>query len=590
MNQPPPPTAAAGDAAVFPQSPPLAPGETWLLASRQDRASCLLDKDGHEYFPHLLVLCSADTGKLLGMGSHATLSVATVAAFLAETAAAPLEGEPRRPSDLWLLSLRGELGNLVGALGVELQASGTSVQRKAATEEVNRMLSDLAALLAKQHAAKRSCHVCENEIEVDTDSRCAGCQAVYYCGRPCQVRDWKEGGHKTACARFKRDMLQRDALVAAVALPFAAETMAPTLTRADWVGWLVDNRLHCEGWWQRECGCYGRTPFGKLASETDSSGTPKPWVEYTGLPLSDLPKRRSWDAAVARPPLNGWAPYYSARGIDADSPIALLLHFVCTLYYCVHLLLPELLERPVTGPSPEPEPSPASAEGRAEASPTVVIHYLGPEKELDSLHLFGELALLLPQIQVRLVMVGPEVPEEMHGLRRAYRRENVPVAPGQEYTASVPGDVGVAPLPYCEVTTVRCLYHELDSMATSSKIPGLHDGDSRLKPRVVIGLNAGLSAYETYAPTVAVLARLLVKDKVPCLFTDYSNEAVRLARAVLSQGGFPSGRMLTAVPNPFFCPRNEKSSAAGYDVPSYSNGFLYGAHPAGTPSAWGAVD
>ena len=127
-------------------------------------------------------------------------------------------------------------------------------------------------------------------------------------------------------------------------------------------------------------------------------------------------------------------------------------------------------------------------------------------------------------------------------------------------------------------------------MASSSKIPGLHAGDSRLNPRVVIGLNAGLSAYETYAPTIAVLARLLVKDKVPCLFTDYSNEAVRLAQAVLSQGGFPSGRMLTAVPNPFLCPRNEKSSAAGYDVPSFGNGFLYGAHPVGTPSAWGAVD
>eukprot|EP01043_Picozoa_sp_COSAG02_P064093 COSAG02_NODE_9270_length_2271_cov_12.917722_1_plen_150_part_10 len=147
------PVLAAGDAVVL-EAPPLAHGETWLLASRQDRASCLLDKEGREYFPHLLVLCSADTGKLLGMGSHATLSVAAVAAFLEETAAAPLEGEPRRPSELWLLSLRGELGNLVGALGVELQASGTSVQRKAATEEVNRMLGDLGALLAKQHAAK----------------------------------------------------------------------------------------------------------------------------------------------------------------------------------------------------------------------------------------------------------------------------------------------------------------------------------------------------------------------------------------------------------------------------------------------------
>ena len=32
--------------------------------------------------------------------------------------------------------------------------------------------------------------------------------------------------------------------------------------------------------------------------------------------------------------------------------------------------------------------------------------------------------------------------------------------------------------------------------------------------------------------------------------------------------------------------RNEKSAAAGYELPSYSNGFLYGAHPARTPPGW----
>lgn len=570
-----------------PAAPPLAAGETWLLASRQDRACCLLDKDGREYFPHLLVLCSADTGKMLGMGSHSTLNVAALTAFLAETAAAPLEGLPRRPSELWLLSLRGDLGNLAGALGVALQASGTTVSRKAATDEVNQMLVDLGALLAKQHTVKRRCHVCSNEIDVDTDSRCAGCRAVYYCGRPCQVRDWKEGGHKTACSRFKGDMFQRESLVLAVGLPFSAATMAPSLTRADWVGWLMDRRLHREGWWQRECGCFDRIPFGKLADETVTAGPSVPWVEYTGLSLSDLPKRRTWDAASGRPPLQGWAPYYAARGIDEDSPVALLLHFVCTLYYCLHMLLPELLERPGPMTGLEAEPEPASSHSCTErcedtdvqAVPAVVIHYLGPEKELDSLPLFGEVALLLPQIRIRLVMVGPEVPEDMHGKCEAYRRESVPVAPGL-------GGVSSPPLPSCEVTTVRCLYHEMASMASTSKIPGLHAGDSRLKPRVVIGLNAGLSAYETYIPTVEALARLLVQDKVPCLFSDYSNEAVRLAQAVLSQGGFPSGRMLEALPNPFLSPRNEKSSAAGYDVPSYGNGFLYGAHPVGQPSAW----
>jgi hypothetical protein len=567
------------------EPPPLAADETWLLASRQDRASCLLDEDGREYFPHLLVLCSAETGKLLGMGSCPALDEAAVTSFLDETAAAPLEGEPRRPSELWVLSLRGELGNLVAALGVTLQAGGTSVHRKGTTEELSGMLDDLGVLLAKQHATKRRCHICDAEIDMDTDSRCAGCQAVYYCGRPCQVQDWKEGGHKSACARFKSDMQQREALIAAVGLSCAAETMAPALTRAGWVGWLVDQRLHCEGWWRRECGCYSATPFGELVGATSAEDTPLPWVEHTGLTLADLPKRRTWDGAAVRPPLRGWAPYYSVRGVDEDSPLAVLLHFVCTLYYCLHMLLPELLASPGPLSAVEPEPEPPGEGEGGSVAPAVVIHYIGPEKELDSLPLFGELALLLPQIRIRLVMVGPEVPAAMNGQRRIYRRESVPVMAGQEYAAS--GAAGVT-LPGCEITTVRCMYHELDSMAADSKIPGLYAGDTRMKPRVVVGLNAGLSAYESYIPTVAVLARLLVDSKVPCLFTDYSNEAVRLAQAVLSQGGFPSGRILPSVPNPFLCPRNEKSLAAGYDVPSYGNGFLYGAHPTGVPPAWDA--
>ena len=219
--------------------------------------------------------------------------------------------------------------------------------------------------------------------------------------------------------------------------------------------------------------------------------------------LTELPARKVWvHATGGRAPLNGWGAYYAARSIDADSPLALLMHFVCSLYYCVHLLLPELLERPgpilsTTEPEPEPEPEPvvAAVDGGA---PWVVIHYLGPEKELDSLPLFGELGLLLPQIRIRLVMVGPEVPEEMNGQRKVYRREGVPVQPGKEY--AVDGGVGQL-LPGCEVTTVRCMYHELQEMAAGSKVPGLYAGDSRLTPRIVIGLNAGLSAYESFIPT-----------------------------------------------------------------------------------------
>ena len=32
--------------------------------------------------------------------------------------------------------------------------------------------------------------------------KCSGCQAVSYCSRECQVRHWKEGGHRRECAQL----------------------------------------------------------------------------------------------------------------------------------------------------------------------------------------------------------------------------------------------------------------------------------------------------------------------------------------------------------------------------------------------------
>lgn len=58
-------------------------------------------------------------------------------------------------------------------------------------------------------------------------------QAVYYCGRRCQAADWKGGGHKRACRRFRLDMAQRGEMVALCtqAFDWAAATMAPGLSR-----------------------------------------------------------------------------------------------------------------------------------------------------------------------------------------------------------------------------------------------------------------------------------------------------------------------------------------------------------------------
>jgi hypothetical protein len=83
--------------------------EAWLLASRPDRASCLTDERGREFFPHLLLICSVDSGRMLGMGSCPELSVSELRRVIEETAGAPADGAPRRPAEVWLQAVSGPL-------------------------------------------------------------------------------------------------------------------------------------------------------------------------------------------------------------------------------------------------------------------------------------------------------------------------------------------------------------------------------------------------------------------------------------------------------------------------------------------------
>jgi hypothetical protein len=142
-----------------------------------------------------------------------------------------------------------------------------------------------------------------------------------------------------------------------------------------------------------------------------------------------------------------------------------------------------------------------------------------------------------------------------------------------------------------EITTISGMYHEvLESYSTTGLtaarwgagggcVPGMMANDPRLAPDLVLGLNAGLSAYDSFGPTATTLRGLLLATpSVPCYFTDYSAEAARLGQQVLVEGGgVPPERLQPVTPNPFLSPKNEKSTEAGYDLPSFSNGFLYGA-------------
>ncbi|PWA97060.1 Zinc finger, MYND-type [Artemisia annua] len=78
-----------------------------------------------------------------------------------------------------------------------------------------------------------------------------------------------------------------------------------------------------------------------------------------------------------------------------DSPVALLLHWPLTIYQAIQLtsakqLIPETMDE-------------------------LCIHYLGPERELHQLAVFGELHALLPGVQVHIDFVGPSVPHDRDG-------------------------------------------------------------------------------------------------------------------------------------------------------------------------------
>ncbi|KAJ7438366.1 hypothetical protein B0H11DRAFT_2254649 [Mycena galericulata] len=72
----------------------------------------------------------------------------------------------------------------------------------AVAEERIEVLSDL------EGGEYMACKACDNlkcnKIAAKTDFwRCSGCQVFYYCCQDCQVADWKQGGHRTACRQYR---------------------------------------------------------------------------------------------------------------------------------------------------------------------------------------------------------------------------------------------------------------------------------------------------------------------------------------------------------------------------------------------------
>lgn len=119
---------------------------------------------------------------------------------------------------------------------------------------------------------------------------------------------------------------------------------------------------------------------------------------YWGLDVGVVPCCKTRVQQSADSWYCSWSDYNSVRGIPNTSPVALLLHFPLSLYFALMLRFVLNPQRPLRSPC------------------GVNVWYLGIEQELKILPLFFEIGRLLPDWNLWITFVGPEIPEALNGV------------------------------------------------------------------------------------------------------------------------------------------------------------------------------
>ena len=225
------------------------------------------------------------------------------------------------------------------------------------------------------------------------------------------------------------------------------------------------------------------------------------------------------------PILSSWEDYYRLRSLPPMSPIALLATFPLTVHYAIqkHGVVPvtvaKMLERPMR------------------------VHLVGIEKELNFIDFFRELGFLIPiEVQIEMSWI---IREDMFPEAFTRREKN--------------GDTKLLSLHLTnnlKLSVISGTYG--DSLDPNFDI----DGGA---PDMIIGLNAGLYAYESWRHVVSYLDK---NRNVVGVFTDYNEHS---GMNCASLGGTKSRDSLRV--NPFRQPRAMPVNCM--NLPQFSNGFIY---------------
>ncbi|TDL23624.1 hypothetical protein BD410DRAFT_142963 [Rickenella mellea] len=228
---------------------------------------------------------------------------------------------------------------------------------------------------------------------------CSVCRAAQYCSQTCQKGAWKpytdsdgvqQKGHKTECHMFKRAKEEAPAMYAIFRqFPWSCMKLKGHFNYEMFLA--TGNLLGDDpnlGYWQDTSKPYGK----RLLAETHLS-------EEDGwkLPLDEIPTLtfRHRKPPARCPPssqMQDWKSYHEWRGLPMTSPVALRLHFPLTIYHLLHLF----------GMTPD-----AHAIKRRRS---MAIYCLDANNEVDFLPIFGELALLLPDTDIEMVVMCETFP------------------------------------------------------------------------------------------------------------------------------------------------------------------------------------
>lgn len=350
---------------------------------------------------------------------------------------------------------------------------------------------------------------------------CARCEAVAYCSLSHRIAHWNH--HKHECDRLQQQMESVEVLND-FPFPFSREATFQICAKQETrCSFFSKRSLHQVGIWMHECHC------GSSSASFDHKRLNNCW----DLP-SVLCPCRGPDALVSKQ-LSSWRDYYNWRGIPLDSPVALLLQWPLTIYHAAQLVGITTLN--------------------LEVSDKLYIHYLGPEKELLQLAVFGELLALFPGVHIHIDLVGPAIPSQRDGEK-----------------------IGISKYPCCSEANCVCKLATEKVSITSALTLQLWRGfyHDRYKdivkdsfPHLIIAPNGGIAAYSSWLPST----ELIEKIDAPAVFTDYCEEACHLAASCIKT---VTGRhlRLPVQLNPFRQPIAVEDSVLL--LPCYSNCFLFG--------------